>query len=84
MMPYKPPTNGIYPFYPKYVTVDLASRTSQYRIFSIQQSILSFSSCYTKNFTTQFFCYSPKFHDATVDTFITGLLINILQIVLMK
>ncbi|OQV26052.1 hypothetical protein BV898_00182 [Hypsibius exemplaris] len=45
MMPYKPPSNGIYPFYPN---------------------------CFTKNFTTQFFCYTPRFHEASVDTFITG------------
>ncbi|GAU92303.1 hypothetical protein RvY_04400-2 [Ramazzottius varieornatus] len=49
MMPYKPPTNGIYPFYPN---------------------------CFTKNFTTQFFCYTPRFHDAAVDSFITAFFDN--------
>ncbi|XP_055348222.1 uncharacterized protein LOC129595292 [Paramacrobiotus metropolitanus] len=45
MFPHKPPTNGLYPFYPN---------------------------CYVQNFTYQYHCYNPKFHDATVHTFVTG------------
>ncbi|XP_055348256.1 uncharacterized protein LOC129595316 [Paramacrobiotus metropolitanus] len=45
MFPYKPPTNGIYPYYPN---------------------------CFSKNMTFQFFCYTPKYHDASVDSFIVG------------
>ncbi|GAU92097.1 hypothetical protein RvY_04225-1 [Ramazzottius varieornatus] len=52
MFPYKPPTNGLYPFYPN---------------------------CHIRNYTQQFFCFSPVNVLATINTFITGLWDNDLQ-----
>ncbi|GAU92306.1 hypothetical protein RvY_04402-1 [Ramazzottius varieornatus] len=28
--------------------------------------------CFVKNYTFQFYCYSPKYHDNSVDSFVTG------------
>ncbi|OQV14932.1 hypothetical protein BV898_10833 [Hypsibius exemplaris] len=52
MFPYKPPTNGLYPFYPN---------------------------CHIRNYTAQFFCFSPGAFSLTVNTFITGIWDNELQ-----
>jgi len=52
IFPYKPPTNGLYPFYPN---------------------------CHIRNYTQQFFCFSPVAFKSTANTFLTGLWDNELQ-----
>ncbi|OQV20967.1 hypothetical protein BV898_05042 [Hypsibius exemplaris] len=52
MFPNKPPTNGLYPYYPN---------------------------CFVRNYTTQFHCYQPKEHSASINTFVTALWDNDFQ-----